>query len=151
MFTVEIRADEPALTYCSGKTNSLGCVPNVVFAGTPSLSSNLPFTITSTQQLNNKIGLLLYGLDQISSPFQGGLLCVRSPVRRTSPQGTGGSPIGNDCSGVLDLDFNSRIQSSQDPALSVEGQEVFVQFWSRDPGSASTTSLSNALRFVIGP
>jgi hypothetical protein len=72
------------------------------------------------------------------------------PVVRTLVQSSGGATSGNDCSGTFSFDFNARIQSGIDPSL-VTGREVFAQYWSRDPASPSTTSLSNALRFVINP
>jgi hypothetical protein len=65
-------------------------------------------------------------------------------------QGSGGSPTGVDCTGELAVDFNALIQGGTEPALGAE-RELYVQSWSRDPASASTTSLSNGLRGVIGP
>jgi hypothetical protein len=41
-------------------------------------------------------------------------------------------------------DFKTYLQSGADHSLAA-GAEVFLQCWSRDPASASTTSLSNAL------
>jgi hypothetical protein len=35
--------------------------------------------------------------------------------------------------------------------LLVPGVEVFAQDWSRDPASASTTGLTNAIHFVVRP
>jgi hypothetical protein len=77
-------------------------------------------------------------------------LCVKSPIRRTASQNSGGSASGSDCTGAFSFNFNARIQSGVDPTL-VVGSEVFCQYWSRDTASPSTTSLSNALRFVIDP
>ncbi|MBL8803549.1 MAG: hypothetical protein JNN27_16225, partial [Planctomycetes bacterium] len=54
------------------------------------------------------------------------------------------------CSGAFHYDLNARIQSGVDPQLAV-GEEVFAQYWSRDPADASTTNLSNALAFNIRP
>jgi hypothetical protein len=31
------------------------------------------------------------------------------------------------------------------------GSEIYAQYWSRDPASASHTGLSNAVRFLINP
>jgi hypothetical protein len=77
-------------------------------------------------------------------------LCVAAPTTRTAVQSSGGSTSGADCTGVFALDFNARIQSGVDPALSL-GAEVYCQYWSRDPQSPSTTSLTNALRFLVQP
>lgn len=137
-------------SYCTGKVNSLGCTPGMFYTGSASASAATPFTVRATNVLNQKSGLLFYGYGPNSSPFQGGVLCVKPPTLRSAVQNSGGSTSGSDCTGVLTLDFNQRIQGGVDPAL-VLGQEVFCQYWSRDPGSASTTSLSNALRFLINP
>jgi hypothetical protein len=75
---------------------------------------------------------------------------MANPTIRTPIQSSGGSALpANDCSGAYSLAFNAYIQSGVDPLL-VAGQEVDGQFWSRDAASASTTGLTNAIRFVIG-
>jgi hypothetical protein len=139
------------VTYCTGKTNSLGCVPAIGYSGAPSASSGSPFTLSTTQLLNHRTGLSFYGFRPLAIPFQGGTMCVTTPSTRMPIVDSGGSALpANDCSGVIAYDFNARIQSAVDPMLTA-GQEVFVQTWARDPASASTTSLSNAIRFVIAP
>jgi hypothetical protein len=42
------------------------------------------------------------------------------------------------------------LESQVDPTF-IAGAEAFCQYWSRDPLSASTTSLSNAVRMLINP
>ena len=100
--------------------------------------------------LNNKSGLLFYGFAAGTAPFQGGTLCITPPVSRTPGQTSGGSPTGIDCSGAYSYDMNARIQSGIDVNL-VQGAAVYCQYWSRDPASASTTGLTNALAFTICP
>jgi hypothetical protein len=139
-----------AATYCTGKINSQGCVPGIGSSGLPSATSATPFLITCANVLNQVSGLLIYSRQPIAAPFQGGTLCVNTPIKRTSTQTSGGSTSGTDCSGNFGFDFNARIQSGIDTTL-VTGSEVFTQYWSRDPASASTTSLSNALRFLVNP
>ena len=82
-------------------------------------------------------------------PFSGGYLCVRPPTVRTATQSSGGSPSGIDCTGQFNYDFNVRIASGVDTNL-VAGADVATQYWSRDPAAASTTNLSDAVRFTIG-
>jgi hypothetical protein len=137
-------------TYCTGKSNGLGCTPSVGFNGSPSASSGAPFVVTASNFLNQKNGLLFYSHAPSSTPFQGGTKCAASPTVRTGVQGSGGSPSGNDCTGTYALDFNARIASGIDPSLAV-GAHVFAQYWARDPFVGSHTSLSNALRFLINP
>lgn len=139
-------------SYCVGKLNSLGCTPAIGYNGAlPSLTSPLAFNVTATNLINNKPGLLLYGYYPANAPFQGGTLCVQSPLKRVGAQSTLGNPPPNDCSGKLTYDFNARIQSGLDTGLNLHGQEVFCQYWSRDPTGVNGSSLSNALRFVINP
>lgn len=138
-------------TYCTAKTASLGCVPAIQFVGFASVSSNDPFTIRAVEIINNKNGLFFYGLNGgQAAPFQGGYLCVKQPVHRTALVSSGGNPPPDDCSGVLEHDFNAWLDALADPRL-VQGVPVAGQFWYRDPASASTTGLSNAIQFQICP
>jgi hypothetical protein len=139
-----------AQIYCTAKTNSLGCVPAIATSGMASYTSASAFTISASNTLNQKSGLLYYGFAASSAPFQGGIKCVASPTIRTAIQSSGGSPAGNDCTGAFTFDFNAHILSSIDPLL-VPGEEVFAQYWSRDPASLSTTNLTNGARFTICP
>ncbi len=137
-------------TYCTSKVNSSGCTPSISYTGSASATSIAAFSIKATNVLNNKNGLLFYGFQSSGLAFQGGTLCVKAPVKRTSVQSTHGNPPPTDCSGSMSFDFNAYTHSGLDPALIV-GRQVFAQYWSRDPSSASTTSLTNALSFVINP
>jgi hypothetical protein len=137
-------------SYCTAKTNSLGCVPEMSWNGLPSATLTSPFDLNATNVLNNKNGLLFYGFAESSTPFQGGTKCVAAPTRRTPVQSSGGNPPPNDCSGVYTYDFRARIQSGVDPNLTV-GATAYAQYWSRDPQSASTTGLTDAVRFTIQP
>ena len=141
-----------ARVYCTAKPNSLGCLPAIGFAGTPSATSPTPFTISTSSVLNQRNGVFFYGLSgQASVPFQGGLRCVAAPVRRTDVHSSGGNALPpDDCSGVYSIDFNARIQSGVDPAL-VAGALVDVQCWGRDPGDPFGTTLSDALELTIAP
>lgn len=135
--------------YCRAETNSLGCAPQVTASGLPSASSALPFDVGALNLLSNKSGLCFYGFRPQQAAFQGGYSCIKPPTLRTPTQNSGGN-AAPDCSGSFALDFNLRIQSGVDPQL-VAGQEVFAQFWSRDPADASTTNLTDAVAFFINP
>jgi hypothetical protein len=136
--------------YCIGKVNSLGCTPAMSFSGNASTTSPSPFAIGASNIINHKNGLLFYGSGPLANPFQGGVLCVKAPTVRTVMQNSGGSATGNDCTGTFSFDFNAFMQAGGHPQL-VTGKEVFCQYWSRDPQSPSTTSLSDALSFLINP
>ena len=143
-------------TYCSPKINSLGCVPIISGSGTPSASASSGFLIECNDVINNKSGLLFYGVNgQAGGPFQGGTLCVAAPIKRTPGLFSGGNPPPNDCSGTFALDMNSFAQGLAGgnplPALQVAGTVVNCQWWGRDPGYAApdNTMLSNGLEFTI--
>lgn len=135
-------------TYCTAKLTSNGCVPSSLVNGVASASSPSPFHVGAVQVINNKSGLLFFGVAPASAPFQGGTKCVAAPTRRTPIQSSGGNPPPNDCSGSFSFEFNSLIQSGTDPWL-VPGQTVFAQHWFRDPADPFTTGLSDAVRFLI--
>ncbi|MCK6445739.1 MAG: hypothetical protein L6Q99_05045 [Planctomycetes bacterium] len=138
--------------YCTGKVNSQFCSPAIGSLGSPSASDPTPFNVTGTQFLNNKNGLLFYGTQANGAAFQGGHLCVKLPIIRTSVQGSGGSSSGTDCSGTYSYDFNALIQGGTDPNL-VPGADVYTQYWARDPADFAgfNTSLSEGLSFNICP
>jgi hypothetical protein len=151
-FTFRRVLSGPAV-YCTAKVNSQGCTPQIAFSGSPSLSNPTPFTLSAGQVLNNKPGIFFYGTQgPASQPFLGGTLCVRSPIKRTAAQVSGGTPPpAADCSGTFSYDFNALIQSGSNPALQL-GTIVGGQFWSRDPahpdGTGSNTT--DAVEFQIG-
>jgi hypothetical protein len=138
--------------YCTAKVNSLGCTPAISTTGTPSASAGSGFTISASSVLNNKNGLLFYSTTgAYGVPFQGGHLCAKPPVKRTTVMNSSGNPPPNDCSGAYNYDFNARIAGGIDPNL-IQGAKVWAQFWARDPGFSApgNTSLSDAVEFTIG-
>jgi hypothetical protein len=139
-------------TYCTAKPNSQACTPVIGSSGQPSVSSAAPFDITASQVINKKSGLLFYGSQASGTAFQGGHLCVKLPITRTTVQSSGGSATGADCTGTFTYDFNARIQSGIDPAL-IQGANVFAQYWYRDPQDPTGfgTGLSDGLSFQICP
>ena len=137
--------------YCTAKVSSQGCTPAIGHAGEPSLTAPGPFDVTADQVLNNKNGILFYGLSgRYALPFQGGILCVKPPTRRTGVQSSGGNPPPADCSGTFAFDFNAWMQGGQDPNL-ILGVQVNGQYWYRDPQSPSTTGLTDGIEFSVCP
>jgi hypothetical protein len=102
--------------------------------------------------INQRSGLLFYGFAQGATLFQGGTKCIAGSPKRTQLVESGGNAGPDDCSGVLAIDFNARIQSGIDPAL-FAGNTVFAQWWYRDGADPQGfgTGLSNALQFRICP
>jgi hypothetical protein len=137
-------------TYCTGKVNSLGCTPSIGFSGSPSATPGSTFFVTASNFISQRTGLLFYSHAPLAALFQGGTKCAASPTVRTPIQSSGGSASGDDCTGAYSFDFADWIQNGPDPSITA-GAEAYCQYWARDPQSASTTSLSNALRFVVNP
>ena len=140
------------VAYGEAKVNSQGCLPSISGAGTPTPSGTAPFTITATNVLNNKYGFVVYGHESSFTPYRGGTWLVGQPFRRGGNFDTGGNPPPNDCSGVIQYDFNARIRSGVDPEL-VPGRTISVQFIYRDVPDPTGygLGLTDALRFTIAP
>ena len=140
----------PAPTpYCTGKLNSQGCTPAIGAIGTASATSAGPFTITASDLVDHKSGLMIFGFGPRAQPFQGGLHCVTLPTKRVGVQSSGG---GGPCSGTFAFDMHAYIQSGIHKGL-VPGEKVYCQWWSRDPQDPAGygTSLTDALSFGIAP
>jgi hypothetical protein len=138
------------LVYCTAKTNSAGCVPMIGTSGVPSASAGSGCFVTAAQVLDHKAGLLFYSkLGPKLAPYQGGYFCVQSPTVRM-PLLDSGSAGQAPCTGLFSADFNAWIASGADPALTA-GQQVWLQFWSRDPGSSFQTNRTDAVTFFICP
>jgi hypothetical protein len=147
---VQFLASQNPSTYCSPKTNSVGCVPAIGWAGAASLSGPDNFYITARHVLNNKSGVMFWGIATANVPFFGGTRCVASPFLRTAIQNSGGNPPPNDCSGSYSFHFSQSYMSAH--ALAA-GSSVCTQYWSRDPGFAvpNNVGLTDGLLFVVCP
>jgi hypothetical protein len=142
----------PPEVYCTAKTNTLGCLSQIGSNGTPSASAGGGFHVTAGDVVNQKSGLLFYGVaGRAALPFQGGWFCVHPPARRTPLQSSGGNSSGHDCSGYFDLDFNQWVAVSGDPALAAGGLRVQAQYWSRDPFAIAASGLTDAIDFYLAP
>jgi hypothetical protein len=140
----------PALTtYCTAKPNSQQCLPAIAAIGMPSASGAGTCTVTAVNLLNGTNGLLLYGYQAGITPFHGGFLCIAPPRRRTPPQNAGAIGSSNPCDGQFAFDLNAYIATGLDPALQAPGQPFACQFWSRDPGDAFGSGLTDALHGVV--
>ncbi len=145
--------------YCTAKLNSLGCLPAIGSSGVSSATAGSGFVITGSNVRNMKPGLLLYTKGgRAAAPFAGGLLCINSPVRRSTPISSNGHALPvNDCSGVYSVDMNAfaveALGGLPAPYLLLSGTMVDAQFWGRDPGFAvpDNSTLSDGLEFVVCP
>lgn len=140
-----------SVSFCEGKSSSLGCVPRIRSIGRASVSSAAAFLVTADSLPSHRNAILFYGLETASTPFQGGTLCVAQPLRRTPVQ-TSSGPSPSDCTGTLLSDFGARIASGVDPALSA-GTTIAAQWFVRDPldPQGFGTTMSDAITFTIAP
>lgn len=138
------------IIYCEAKRNSQGCEPAIASLGTPSASGPDDFSLTASDVINNKTGLMLWSLGAQEAPFQGGTLCLASPLKRTPPQSSGGNPPPEDCSGTLAYPFTQAYMAANSL---FPGTSVHAQFYYRDTAHADGTGvgLSDAVRFTIAP
>jgi len=137
-------------TYCTGKLNSEGCVPQIDGQGTPSINSAAgDFVLSATDVIAGNTGLLFWGLAPDNQPFLGGTLCVAGPLQRMSSQAAMGA--GGSCSGTLTEDFGVAMSSGTFPNLQV-GVDVYAQFYARDPQAAvAPVTFTDAATFQIQP
>lgn len=139
-------------SYCTAKTNSLGCAPTISGEGFPSPTALSGYVLRASNVRNQSTGSLTFGISgRAVLPFGGGVNCVAPPRQRTTVAFSGGSPTGvADCSGAWQLDFNTWM--SQHFTLPA-GTTIQAQWLGRDAGFAppDNWSLSNALEFVVRP
>ncbi len=142
----------PPYTYCTGKTNSLNCIPFIGWAGEPSAGAIPgPFRVLGSDVMPGEFGILLYGYAKSNLSFHAGKLCVKGPMRILPPKTPKAVPWG--CSGAqLNRNFNKTIASAADPLLTA-GKRVFTQWLQRDPGNplGFNDNLTDGMSFVINP
>ena len=132
--------------YCTSQTSSAGCTPTIGSGGFPSASAGAGYFIWALQVTAGNPGLLFYSKSGTNNvPLLGGTLCVLPPNIRTPTQFAKG--LGA-CGGFLRIDFNAWIATGFDPALQ-PGQDVWAQYWWRDPGAASGSNLTDGLHFTL--
>lgn len=144
----------PPQSYCTAGVSTNGCAPTMSSVGTPSASSNGSFVLSANDVEGQKLGLLFYGTSgRASTPWgaTSSVLCVRPPQQRMVQLQTGGTQ--GVCDGLLSTDWNAYV-ASHPGALGAPfqaGELVQAQGWYRDPANSKTTSLTNAIEFMICP
>lgn len=141
--------------YCTSQSNSLGCAPQLIFSGAPSVGASAGFELRVERLGQQRSGLYFYGAGgAANTPWQGGTLCIAGQLRRAPLLDTGGAP-NLACSGALALDWNSFAAGvaggAPGPELTQIGATIRVQALVRDPQAASGVNVSSALRYVVLP
>lgn len=136
-------------SYCTAKTNSAGCLPRVSVNGCASTTVG-QLTIRATEVLPNISGLLFWSRSPTAVPFHGGTLCVGAPQRRTPVQQSVVNGAGWPCTGLFSYTF-SHAQMQLEGL--VAGNQIYAQFWMRDPGFAppNNTGLTDGMSITILP
>ncbi|MCY3001624.1 MAG: hypothetical protein NTV21_07460 [Planctomycetota bacterium] len=144
----------PPTSYCTAGTTTNGCNATLASTGIPSASATSGFVITASHVEGQKQGLFFYSLSGAQSqPWGTGssFLCVQPPSQRGPIATSGGST--NACDGSLTLDWNT-FRASSPTILGAPfqgGESLWIQAWFRDPPAPKSTSLSNALTFIVAP
>lgn len=144
------------VSYCTPGTTAIGCLALMSATGSPDANAGSGFVIRASNLDGQRQGLIFYGVDNSGfAPLPWGLsssfFCVKPPTQRL-PVGTSGGTAGV-CDGELSADFNS-FMAANPSALGGPfqgGEQVYAQAWFRDPPSPKSTSLSDALSFVVCP
>jgi hypothetical protein len=142
--------------YCTAGVSASGCQASIGHLGEPSASAVSGFDLLTSGVEGSKDGLFFFGTNgQQANPWGNGTSyqCVVPPVKRCGLlAGTG--TVGA-CDGSFAQDLNATWCSTcpypqKNPGA---GAVVQAQLWYRDPLSTSnqTTSLSDAIEFVVSP
>ena len=140
--------------YCTSGTSTNGCAPLMSWAGEPRASATSGFTLTASGLEGQKTALFFYSLSgrqQVAWGSSSSYLCVKAPTQRCVAQSTAGTV--DSCSGFLVFDWLA--WRAANPlalgGLLDAGELVQAQGWYRDPPSAKTTQLTNAIEFLLAP
>ncbi len=143
----------PPMTYCSAGPSSFpDCVPAIQSIGVPSATAWSGFTLQTRNVPGQSVGVFLYTHDGAAQSVFGdvGRLCISSQGLFVAGPVISGGALGA-CDGFLEFDWNWHAQYVvlTDPLSTQAGTTVDGQFWYRDPALPATTSLTNAIGFVI--
>jgi Tol biopolymer transport system component len=146
--------DPAVMNYCTAGTTANGCNAAMSATGVASASGATSFMLLASSVEGEKSGMFFYGLTgRLELPWGAGssFRCVNPPVQRIPQQGSGG--MAGQCDGSLTLDWNAYVAAhpSANGVPFSAGDIVDVQAWFRDPPSPQSTSLSDALEFVVVP
>jgi hypothetical protein len=143
-------------SYCTAGTSASGCQASLSSVGLPSATASSGFDLIASSVEGAKDGLFYFGINgRQANPWGNGTSyqCVVPPVKRAGII-AGAGAIGA-CDGAFAQDLNALWCSTcpkpgHNPG---SGAVVQAQLWYRDPLSTSnqTTSLSDALEFVLAP
>jgi hypothetical protein len=143
------------IVYCTAGTSASGCQAQLSTSGTSSATASSGFQLLAGGVEGNKDGLFFLGTSgRQASPWGNGTSyqCVTPPVKRAGLLAGSGTSLS--CDGAFAQDLNALWCPTCPKPLHNPGPGAVVQaqLWYRDPFNTSnqTTSLSNAIEFVVG-
>lgn len=151
-FAFRVASGAPVGTgYCTAGTTSGGCAALLSAYGTPSASAASGFHLVGEAVDAPTSATAFFGANGRKSATWGNgtsYLCVVAPAKRAGLR----TIAGTGCDGVFLQDLHERWteRPQQNPGA---GATVQAQLWYRDAGNTSskTSSLSDAIEFVVGP
>jgi len=152
-YTLTYAFEPVASSYCTAGLSAGGCAATLAGAGTPSAGAPSGFVLSAANVEGGKSGLYFFGANgrQANSWGNGtSFQCVVPPVMRAGLlPGIGTAGV---CDGSFSQDLNAlwAAEPAKNPGA---GAVVQAQLWYRDPLNTSnqTTSLSDAVEFLVGP
>ncbi len=145
---------ETPSSYCTPGVSSFGCVASISASANPSLTQAAPCLLSVAGLEGQKQGLFFYGLDNSGfnpTPWGTGFRCVKSPIKRTGTQNSGGT-VGL-CDGAFSLDWHA-YQANFPGALGnpwTLWERAYVQAWYRDPPATKASNFSDGLTLTYQP
>ena len=124
--------------FCTAKTSAAGCVPAIALSGVPSLGAS--FAITASGVDVGRFGVAVLSMSSDSIPFFGGELCLGAPYIRgpVVTSGAGAGPCDGQFSTSLDMSFLG-------PVGFQPGDDLYAQYWYRDPAAVQPVGLSDGI------
>jgi hypothetical protein len=155
-FRIEALVPGVETNYCTAGTSANGCQASISATGSASATATSGFDLMASNVEGAKNGIFFFGKNgRQASPWGSGTSyqCVVTPVMRGGLlTGTGTPGL---CDGAFTQDLNARWCATCPRPLHNPGAGATVQtqLWYRDPFNTSnqTTSLSDAIEFVVAP
>lgn len=134
------RAFEP-VGYCVALPTSAGELPLIGATGSARLTGPDDYLVSGDALISSNAAILLRGVDEADLPFFGRTLCVQTPIVRTA---------------VVIPGADGHVEHLMTQANMVAqglgaGDDIFWQWWFRDPGDSQGVGLTCGLADAIRP
>jgi hypothetical protein len=144
VWTVDLLHPAGALVVCDALPNSTGATGRLHYRCSISLERN-DLRLRAVDLPPGELAVFFYGALPRHVPFADGFLCIGSPQFRLPPAQVSASGVAQSVVDVLAPPMNAG------PGKITAGSTWHFQCWYRDPGGASGTNLTDALRITFCP